>query len=52
MAAAARTEIEQFSWRNATLEILREHYPAAMMAARASKVALPHLNEWGPAAWA
>lgn len=35
MSHAARAEMERFSWRNATLEILRDHYPAAILANQA-----------------
>jgi len=35
MSHAARAEMESFSWRNATLEILRDHYPAAILANQA-----------------
>lgn len=34
MGAAARAEMERWSWRAATRELLRRHYPAALAAWR------------------
>lgn len=36
MGREARAEMHRWSWRNATREILQDHYPAALAAARAA----------------
>jgi glycosyltransferase involved in cell wall biosynthesis len=41
MSRAARAEMSRWSWRHATMEILREHYPAALAAARAAAPGSP-----------
>ena len=40
MSLAARSEMERWSWRQATLEILHHHYPAAAAAAAGMMPAL------------
>lgn len=45
MGRAARAEMQRWSWRAATRELLNAHYPAALRAAAAQ-------DEEGPSSWA